>query len=236
MISSKTIASFNNRHCGERAWIVGNGPSAEQWMMEELRSLGGVVMGTNRCWRKSPRTGATFQDTDYHTFVAGHHFDDTMAGHVLTDTAFIPARYSKFMGTRWQLSRRRFKGNIIFIPTIDAWKSQYGKPFHFHFERGGCVANFAGQLAIALCAFMGFSEMLLLGFDANDCEGHFFDDDTNKGKPPGFSRKPMRQWFDSIAEWARVDGRTTIINCSATSAIDQLPRMPKEEVLKWLRS
>lgn len=203
--------------------------------MDELRELGGVTFGTNRCWRKSPRTGATFQDTDYHCFVAGHHFDDLMGGRVRTDTAFLPSRFSRMLQTRWPHRRRRFRGNMVSVNIVEShWNTaQYGKPFQTHFDRGTCVATFAGQLAMALSCYMGFTEIMLIGFDARDGEGHFFDEEPSAGNPPGFKRESMRGWFPAIKEWTDVHS-IEVVNCDPESALPQFPRMTKDEVKQWL--
>lgn len=233
----ETIKTVKDIHSGDRVWIIGNGPSAEQWTMEDFSMLGGVTFSTNRSWRVSPRTGACFRGTDYHTFVAGHHFEDLMAGKVDTKMAFVPDRYFKFMESRWPASRRKVKSTIVNTPISDtAWPSgKRGKPFHYEFDRMRCVANFAGQLAIALSAFMAFSEIYLVGFDARDGEGHFFDKELVTNSPPGFSRQPMRQWFDAIAQWAS-ESETTLVNTNPDSAITQLPTKTKEEVVDGILS
>lgn len=223
---------------GKRVWLIGNGPSAEHWTMEELAELGGATFGINRCWRTSPRTGASFDGTDYHTFVAGHHFDNLMAGRVDTKIAFVPYRYWKFLSTRWPPNRRKVKAAMVSTPILDsAWPSgKRGKPFQYEFDTRQCVANFGGQLALALCAFMGFTEIYLIGFDANDGEGHFFDEDLAKHAPPGFSRQPMRQWFKAIGEWADEHPEVRLVNTSSESAITEIARKTKDEVVDGILS
>jgi hypothetical protein len=237
-LSNPLLNEMKDAHVGERVWVIGNGPSAEQWQMDELRELGGVTLGTNQCWRESPRTGSCFKDAQWHTFVAGHHFDNLMAGRVNAERAFVPYRYWKFLATRWPENRRKVKSALISTPILDdKWPSgKRGKPFQYNFDQRQCAANFAGQLALALSAFMGFTEIILIGFDANDGEGHFFDKDLTKHAPPGFSRAPMRQWFDAIGEWARSRPDVDLVNTSEGSAITQIPIRRKSEVVDGILS
>jgi len=172
------IIDLKDAFSGERVWLIGNGPSAESWTMEEMRGLGGYIFGMNRCWRKSPRTEEGFDGTDFHTFIAGHHFDDMMAGRVHSGTCFIPSRFTRLMVplSRWPPDKRKTKCPLVSISLRERWNSSDGgRPFGYAFHRGGVISTFAGHLAVALSVYMGFAEIILVGYDLNDGEGHFFD-------------------------------------------------------------
>ena len=222
------ISDLRGAFEGDRVWIVGNGPSAENWQMEEMRDLGGYVFGTNRCWMASPRTGARFVDTDFHTFVSGQHFDDLISGRVSTGTAFIPSRFARLL-----IPSPAMGVHFITVSLFDErWNAAAdGRPFGYDFD-GEVVSTFAGHLALALAVYMGFAQILLVGFDANDCEGHFFD----KGPPllpAGFKRDSMVLWFDAVRDWlVSPDGgpKPRILNTNPDSAIRVFPFVTKEAI------
>jgi hypothetical protein len=243
------IADLKNAFAGERVWLVGNGPSAESWTTEEMRRLGGFVFGMNRCWRESPRTGTGFSDTDFHTFLAGHHFDDLMAGRVESGTVFIPRRFLRLMVpmNRWPNDRRKNKSPIFSINLAERWNyRRFGRPWGYDFDTGSVASTFAGHLALALSVYMGFTEILLVGYDLNNGEGHFFDkSDEKPTSPPNFNREGMVRWFDPVGEWlvagehpdvepefgaARTLARPLIVNCNPGSAIRVFPFASKQDI------
>ncbi len=227
------IQALRGAFKGDRVWIVGNGPSAENWSIEEMRDFGGHVFGVNRCWRTSPRTGACFQWTDFHTFVSGHHYDDLMHGRVHTGTAFMPSRYTPLMVNHVRLKEFQKTGpEVVEVNLSNArWNSSAdGRPWNFHFDRSRVVSTFAGHLALALAVYMGFSDVLLVGFDARDGEGHFFDKlDGPRTSPVGFKRDQMVKWFDAIGEWM-IGSDCRIWNTNPESAIRVFPFATKEEI------
>lgn len=206
--------------------------------MEELRDLGGYVFGTNRCWRTSPRTGSTFQGTDFHTFVSGHHFDDLMNGRVKTGIAFMPARFSHLKQRHHSAEKFADTGpKVLEVNLFEGiWNSAAdGRPWSIDFDRGRVVSTFAGHLALALACYLGFDEIILVGYDANDGEGHFFDrDDGPRSVPIGFKRDQMVKWFDAVAEWIlweEASRNVRIVNTNPDSAIKVFPFVTKEELL-----
>lgn len=243
------IADLKDAFLGERVWLVGNGPSAESWSMDEMRGLGGYVFGMNRCWRPSPRTGEGFDHTDFHCFVAGHHFDDLMAGRVNTGTAFVPLCFAQLMipKSRWPADRRKNKCPLVAIRLTRRHNSSHsGRPFGFNYDNGSVVSTFAGHLALTLAVYLGFAEILLVGYDLNNGEGHFFDKPGSATSPKGFNRENMVKWFDQAAVWlsegenpeeVRTFGamwgtrtRPLIVNCNPGSAIRVFPFASKKEI------
>lgn len=235
--SNVPIAKYRDRHVGQTAWLLGNGPSALNWTMAEIRhacwDYGGKTIGINRCWRKQNKVEPFhegFQSTDYHCFVAGHHFDDWCAGRVLSKTAFVPVRLAHFITGGF--TKYRGAGSWVPLPIIDqGWDSGInGRPFVWDFTgRTRVPSTFAGLTALQLAAFMGFSRIVLIGYDAHDNEGHFFDGGVPEVK--GFKRAAMVLWFTEVAHWARESG-VDVINANPASAITQLPTMTKEQVLR----
>lgn len=234
-----SIADLRGAFAGKRIFLLGNGPSAENWTMDDFAELEGMTFGMNKCWRKSPRTGASFNGTDFHCFVAGQHFDDLMSGRVDTRLAFVPSKFFAMMaaGSRWPVMRQRVKaGTLISISLVQKWNAgQDGRPFTWEFDKERVASTFAGHLALALSVFMGFSEIILVGYDSNNGEGHFYDKEGGqRSAPPGFKRDQMVSWFNAIGEWLRTpaedERRIKVVNTNRDSAIRAFPFVTKEEL------
>lgn len=221
IVDSVSPLEFKDRHKGERVWIIGNGPSARNWTMEELRELGGCVMGVNASWKPSPDgTYAGFQDTEYHSYVSGTHGYDVCKGSVRTGTVFMPRT------SAWIVSDAKCKVDSDFC-LVGIMNSGY-QPQRFRYDIDkGVMTKFAGYFAVQVCAWMGFDQFMLVGFSAGDYEAHACDDEPYKGR---VTREGMRRWFQGVGHWALETKGKRIINCDPTSKIPYFDKLDKDEV------
>lgn len=226
---------FQDKHKGERCWIIGNGPSARQWRSEDFRELGGVVIGINRSWMPS-KDGAYqgFHESDYHVLVSGSHAYDLCNGKFKTRVMFMPR------STRWIVSRPECKGygkrpedtEFCFVGVLSG--GYHPTRFLYDIDRG-IMTKFAGYFALQVAAWMGFTEWFLIGFSAKDREGHAYDDDPGRGI---VTRDGMRRWYAGVGDWAeqlnkrRGDGTMRIVNCDPDSAIEWFEKKSRAEVFE----
>lgn len=224
---------FKDAHKGERVWLLGNGPSAREWTREDLAKLGGRIIGINRSWKPSDDGKFQgFQDTDYHCFVSGSHAYDVCAGKVRTGVVFLPE------ALRWVVQGSECDGHQpdrCFFRVLSGGYSP--SAFRFDLDRG-VMTKFAGYFSVQLAAWMGFSEIFLIGFDAGDRQGHAYDADPTKGRG---TRDGHRRWFRGVADWAnaknaRRPGCVRVLNCFEGSRIEFFERRSRDEVMEMLKT
>lgn len=224
---SRNIEDYRQRHAGKRVVLLGNGPTLRNWSQEEVDDMEGWVIGINRSWARS-RDGSFkgFKGTDYHCFLSGPHAQDLADGCVSTRLAIFPRSLEFIVNC----AESRFKDFI----TINQMASGY-MPGAFEFDMSrGVSTKFAGYFAMQIAAWMGFSEWILLGFDAHDREGHAHDENPAKGL---ITRQGMREWNHGVKAWA--DNRkgaqaVTILNANPDSAIEEFEKVSKEALFERL--
>ena len=188
------VADFKNLHAGERAFLLGNGPSLAK-VYERLPELSreGWTIGMNRSWQPPPSSDFSFM-ADYHCFVNHTHAIDILNG------SNVP-RVATFCldgpGTDGLLTMRQIAGCTE-------------NSFRYDLEHGS-DAPFAGLFALKLAAYMGFGEIWLLGYDACD-RGHHCDDRKT-------GRRGHVTWFAGAFQWAKHRSDVSIYNASRDSWI-----------------
>ncbi len=151
------IESFQNKHQGERCFILGNGPSLKHTDLGLLRDE--ITFGMNRIYLLFPQIGF---NTSYYlainTLVIEQSANDIMA-------MDIP-RFVSWRGRKWLKNDR----DMIYLD------SDYTDPPTFSRDVAGRVfeGSTVTYVALQLAYHMGFEEVILIGVD------HSF---TTKGAP-----------------------------------------------------
>ncbi|MEZ9660431.1 MULTISPECIES: 6-hydroxymethylpterin diphosphokinase MptE-like protein [unclassified Vibrio] len=196
-INRSGLREFKNKYKGERVFIVGNGPSLNKHDLSLLN--GEYSFAVNGIFYKTREVG--YKPTFYvveDRHVAGDNVDDINAYDV--DYKFFPCDYKSM-----------FKRNKnTFFYTMDKGYYHKSSPF-FSMPRFSCDANdvlYCGQsvtmINIQLAAYMGFSEVYLIGMDHNyvlpddaDVNGEEItsnSDDPNHFHPDYFGKG--KKWHD----------------------------------------
>lgn len=202
------LDELRDRHVGERVWLLGNGPSLNEWTPKDVRELGGATLGINRSWQRFPRT-------DYHCLIAGAQLPALLEGHVGARVAFVPTQ------TKWMFHASKFQGDVCFV-------RQSGSRF-FNFQHDICsrgfVGTFGGLLALQLAAHMGFSTIVLLGFDGRSSDGHFYAPNVRGGRDHMVAAlHPAATWLDGLG--------VEVLNANPESAIPWWPRLTRAELIE----
>jgi len=155
--SAARIKSFQNKHQGERCFILGNGPSLKHTDLSLLRNE--ITFGVNRIYLIFPEIG--FPTSYYlaiNTLVIEQCADEIM-------TLDVP-RFVSWRGRKWL----RRDPVIMYIDT------DYTPPPTFSPDVSGRVyeGSTVTYVALQLAYFMGFEEVILVGVDHNF---------VTKGKP-----------------------------------------------------
>ncbi len=156
-VKRKSIAAFYNKHCGERCFIVGNGPSLTMKDLDMLHRHQEICFGTNKIYHAFSHTAWR---PDY--FIAQDRL--MLKQHAIelynmnVGYKFIADRYPAF----WDLenSRDAIKFHIkseAFTPNLP----DFSEDFSAYCVEGSTVTYSALQLA----AYMGFAEIYLIGVD-----------------------------------------------------------------------
>lgn len=144
------MASFKDKHLGQRCFILGNGPSLNRTDLSLLADE--VTFATNRIYLITPRTG--FQPTYY---VCTNKY-------VLQDRAEEIRRlpYPKFI--RYYPDHAVWDDpNVFYYQVVDGEDVRFSTEPWRTMNEGGTVTYVCLQLAY----FMGFKEVVLIGVDHN---------------------------------------------------------------------
>ena len=199
------LAGLRDRHPGERIWLLGNGPSLNEWTTDDIVRLGGSTLGINRSWQR-------FSRTDYHCLVAGAALTALLEGHVQARVAFVPKHL------RWLFHDSKFSGEPCFVRHGGSRLNFNGDICH-----RGFVGTFAGLMALQLAAHMGFSQIVLLGFDGRSSDGHFYAPNVRGGRDHMVKALlPASEWLDSIG--------VEVLNAHPGSAIPWWPRFTRTQL------
>lgn len=227
------INEIRDKKAGKRVFLLGNGPPLHEWTMEDIKGLGADTIGMNRSWRprldpKDPNEiiHKGFQGTTYHCFVSGAHGYALCDGKVKTGLAICPKNL------RWLIDSAECGSGCrcCFIGVLNGGYA----PTNFTFDLNrGVMTKFAGYFALQLAAWCGYDEIYLLGYSAQDREGHAFEADPSKGL---VTRQGMRRWFSGAADWANSRRGKLIVNCDEGSAISAFPKMSKKQVFERIKA
>lgn len=158
--SVQKLAALEGIHRGQRAFIIGNGPSLRQTDLSRLR--GEYTFGLNRIYLQFPEMGFP---TTYYVCV-----NDLVIEQCLDDILALPM--PRFLSWR---SRRFFPSQSLLPNTVTFLHTTYTGPIFSRDVRhrlweGATVTYVALQLAF----HMGFEQVILIGVDHNY---------STKGKP-----------------------------------------------------
>jgi hypothetical protein len=230
---------FKGECVGRPVFVLGCGPSLLDWHPDELAELGAATVGLNTCYMgahpdnpDSDHPG--FREVDYYGYVSEVHTDAVMEGRVkVRRCVFLPQDYE----IRYRHSSSTYDGEWCALRRFGG-----STPTGFRYDlRRGFSANFAGYIGVQVAAHVcahprDLGRIVLVGFDGRSGEGHHHDQDP-RNLPrfaPRVSREGMVRWYGGVREWVDQARLAEVVVYGKDSAIEQLPRMDKQEVLEWL--
>jgi hypothetical protein len=145
----RRFSELRNRHQGQRAFVVGNGPSLNAIDMGKLRKE--VVLGSNRCFLGFPKWGFEFPywgiSDELQIFTYGHEYE----GAIPDDTVkFCPFHYLPLLGMKNMCP-------VQVRPTAGERSFSVEEPFG-----GGYSVTY---MLLQLAAAMGCNPIVLVGVD-----------------------------------------------------------------------
>ena len=158
-IYGKKLRKIKGIHNGEKCIIVGNGPSLTVEDLDAIHDSGIITFGVNRIFK-------IFPDTKWRPTYYAAEVPDVIRG-VCDEIDSVPAKI-KFIPLQiiWYETNKKFSNVLYFWQNFDpAKRFKYGfsPAIDRQIEHAGTVTCTCIQIA----AYMGFSEIYLIGIDHN---------------------------------------------------------------------
>ena len=208
------IEDYLGKHRGRRFWLLGNGPSLNDWSPTDVEPLGGLTIGINRSFQR-------FRSTTYHCFIAVSQLRHVVEGRVRAKTVFAPA------AVMWRHKLLSKMNGVVSSRMCFVHQAGNRLNFRVGLHDRGYVGSFAGLFALQLAVHMGAGQIILLGFDARSSDGHFYAPNVHGG------RDHMLEPLGKAATW--LDGLgVEVLNASLDSAVPWWPKLTKTELVEHL--
>ena len=231
--SKKAIKKYKGVYLGKRCFIIGNGPSLNSDDLDKL--CGEITFASNRiyymfdktCWRP---TFYCIQDSQ----VASDMGDELLKGALVAEKTFI--RMQTYDNVKSIFARIK---NAILVPIFITWsntKIRFTDQADKHIYDGYNVTYMAMQLA----AYMGFSEIYLIGVDFSypiqrDMDGnvvsvdksikaHFYENSDSQ-KWNITNRDRVLAYYVAAEEYSKKSGKFRIFNATRGGKLEVYKRV-----------
>lgn len=234
----KALAKYKDIYTGRRCFIVANGPSLCAADLDVLQKNGEITFGMNRIYKIFPET--SWRPTYYVCE------DELIIQECQQEISAIPSK-KKFI----PIELNWYHG--ISIPDANYFHLNYTEEFRYPH---GFSPNFAHQIdcrgtvtctCMQIAAYMGFSEIYLLGVDHNyqrtiDINGNIVEDLTAKDYfCEGYDAdikdivvhdmgNNTRAYIDA-KKYCDTTGRTTIYNATRGGKLEVFPRVDFDKIV-----
>lgn len=244
--SKNRILQYKDKYKGKRCFIIGNGPSLSSADLDLIKNE--VSFASNRIYK-------IFDQTEWRpTFYCCQ--DDTVMREMGDEvvSAIDCAEFSFFRMASYKLTQKFYNGrnNIGYIPLISQVNERNRIKFTNRADRylydGSTVTYYAMELA----AYMGFSEIYLLGVDCafpfvRDLDGnvevdmsktmHFYEvkeENSNlvtieQNIAPLFNQ---RKAYQSCENYSRTSGKFRVYNSTRGGELEIFERIELEKVVR----
>lgn len=236
------LRAFKDCHQGERCFILGNGPSLKRTDLAPLADE--ITIGVNGIFYMTQQCGFT---PTYYVVEDNHVFADNLVrvNNVDAVAKFFPSKYRPIITPQ---------PGVFFLPTD--WSFYWGSsPWYEKPRFSDDIADviYAGQtvtfLNIQLAAYMGFSEIYLIGVDfdyqipdaaqidgltitsVDDDPNHFHPDYFGKGKKWHFPKLENVEKAMLCAQEGVKEAGGTIFNATVGGKLEAFPRVDYHELL-----
>lgn len=183
--------------------LLGNGPSLKDWNLSRLEC---PTIGTNRSYKIHPSKCLCF--------VTSKLMSEVMRGQCFNKVKTIFCPEFLLYSPRWYSDPKHSCWDNVrhwWVPLVGDWAPMFGydltKPIQL---------QFAGQLAIAVALWLGFTEVYLIGYDGHG--GHFNDLD-----PTHDISDAQRPALEAAAAWADTSPIVNIYQTNPESAFQCFP-------------
>jgi len=182
----RPLSDLRDKHRGETAYIVGSGPSLDEFPSEKLGDL--LTIGLNDVRRFFNPTYWMFGDGRFSRYTAKKIIRDRGRS-----TIAMNKKHFHFLEKKIPDN----SGFEIFLWTnqIDGERQDYSGPWyegpHDSFIPGRWTI---ATTALSLSMFLGASKVVMVGIDFGAPEGRYYSERVDEIKPPGRQDAMMGQW------------------------------------------
>ncbi len=204
------LEQFKNIYSGRRCFLIGNGPSLRIEDLNKLHENGEICIGCNKIYQIYDKTNWR---ADY-LCMCDHRAINSCAKDIpnISETVIL--------GDTYQHHKVEFLDNAFYVHLIGELFAPYKPGFSDDIVKGVYMGwNIVYDLMIQIAAYMGFSEMYLLGVDHhfssnpyND-ENHFIKDYFSEEEkrlvdrdPNAFNMEARSLGFQRAEEYSRKNG------------------------------
>lgn len=188
------LLEFKNLHKGQRAFIVGNGPSLKNSDLERLKEKGIVCFATNGIFFSAE---LTLWRPDYYVI------DDTINYSVHRKEIIKYDAKVKFLGCPWWCLNEDYWNDFLQKKEIYRFNTVYINRFGENFEECLFGTSTVTFTCIEIAVYMGFKEIYLIGVDHDYSNGAHFSsqyDDKIGSLAPDDPQREARQFSYQGAE------------------------------------
>lgn len=247
--SHRKILKYKGKYKGKRCFVIGNGPSLTA---EDLNKIKGEYsFAANRIYNIFSQTGwrPTFYCVqDENVLLEMNKQDVINTTHASMATFIRLHGYAKIRDIC-----NEFK-QLIFVPIwLYTLKNSYRAPFSKRAEKYVFDGTTVTYMSLQLAAYMGFSEIYLLGVDNNmpfrwtrdgkiiendlKLASHFYDGaENNTGEQAWLRRASYYDFvtgsYQTAENYSRKDGTFRIYNATRGGILEAFERVDLDEVMK----
>ena len=199
----ENVEKWKGKHAGQSAVLLGNGPSLYDTPLHKFYELEKthVMFGMNRSWMQPD--GEPGYTAPYHIIFGELHGVEVVLRRY--EPQFI------FTNKSCLKSMVGYNGQVFAVDNRGDWRAER---FDWSNLNRGTGAPFAGIYAFQLCAWMGITEIWLVGYDMG-IRAHHYKQDSD-----GFDRSTHVRHFNGVKAWADATG-VNIYNTNPESAVHQ---------------
>lgn len=213
------LRKYKDIHKGQRCFIVATGPSLTREQLELIKNE--VTIGVNALCMK-------FDEMNWKT-------DYFVISDLKAYKKLRPVLHERNMEFFCAHKSENDDESCIFIPTDiqNAYMINFNKKvFRKNIELGCGSGNTVVIHAIQIAAYMGFSEIYLLGVDCNySGKKMYFIDHGIRGREQFYAGRRMIADFESIKRYENEWG-IKIFNASDGGMLEVFPRVNLEDIIK----
>lgn len=242
------ILKYKDRYKAKRCFIIGNGPSLTARDLDKIK--GEYSFAANRIYH-------IFSETDwrpsFYCIQDENMFQEMDIQDLVRTADSAEASFIRMRCYMKMTDRCRMVKNRILVPVWDYPMKDYKAPFTRHADKyifDGCTVTY---MSMQLAAYMGFSNIYLLGVDHNfpyrrmrngeiavnniQLVSHFYDrmincTDNEAGRVQANDHVFVTNSYQSAENYSRWDGSFRIWNATRGGILEVFDRASLDEIVK----
>lgn len=245
--SKKHLSKYKNKYTGKRCFIIGNGPSLKAEDLDKIKDE--ISFAANRIYNIFSQT--SWRPTFY--CIQDENMLLEMDKRDLIDMADMAEMTFIRLHSFHKVKRRQIKiSKLIYVPIWNYAMKLSRIPFTKHAGKYIYDGSTVTYMSMQLAAYMGFSEIYLLGVDHNfpykstrdkeivvndlSVASHFYDGAENNFGENAHMRRTFNEEFvtcsyEAAEEYSRKDGTFRIYNATRGGKLEVFERVDLDDIV-----